>query len=154
MGLRWWNEVDTATGDAKWVFESAEGREAGNRTDSRFFWIALYAQPAWWILLGVWSIVMFRFTWLTIIGTLDPVQERARGAMLFSGRAWGPAAYAKKRGKLMGAVVALILTVTNTLAFSRCDRFSNASSFASNAFQSSGIARNVAGSMFSRVFSR
>ena len=24
VGLRWWNEVDTATGDGRWVFESAD----------------------------------------------------------------------------------------------------------------------------------
>ena len=70
VGLRWWNEVDIASGDSHWVFESAEGRgESGNRTDSRFFWIALYAQPAWWVLITVWSIITLKVTWLSIIGT-------------------------------------------------------------------------------------
>ena len=69
VGLRWWNEVDTATGDSKWVFESApEGRGEQNRTDNRFFWIALYAQPAWWVLLAVWSVITLKVTWLSIIG--------------------------------------------------------------------------------------
>ncbi|EFE38663.1 hypothetical protein TRV_06652 [Trichophyton verrucosum HKI 0517] len=47
--------------------------------------------------------------------------------------------------------IALILTITNTLAFSRCDRFSQASSFASNAL-SGGIAGNFATGMFGRIF--
>ena len=59
--------MDIATGDSKWVFESAEGRGDGNRTHSRFFWIALYAQPAWWVLLAVWSIITLKVTWLSII---------------------------------------------------------------------------------------
>ena len=50
--------------------------------------------------------------------------------------------------------IALTLTITNALAFSRCDKFSQASNLASNAFYGTGIARNVAGNMFSRVFTR
>lgn len=69
VGLRWWNEVDVQTGDSKWVFESAEGRgENGNKTDSRFFWIAVYAQPAWWTIIAFWSIIRANVTWLSIIG--------------------------------------------------------------------------------------
>ena len=86
VGLRWWNEVDIATGDSKWVFESAEGRgDTGNRTDSRFFWLALYAQPAWWVLLAVWSLVSFRWTWLSIICELRLIFSRAKGT---GGRTW------------------------------------------------------------------
>ena len=56
VGLRWWNEVDTATGDSHWVFESqdrsgggggagdagAGGGPVQNATDKRyvFFYIA------------------------------------------------------------------------------------------------------------------
>ena len=69
MGLRWWNEVDTSTGDGRWVFESAdpETREV-NATDKRFFWIALYAQPVLWILLAVLALVGLNFIWLTLVG--------------------------------------------------------------------------------------
>ena len=69
VGLRWWNEVDTATGDSRWVFESAdpEVRQI-NATDKRFFWIALYAQPVLWILLAVVALVSFQFIWLTLVG--------------------------------------------------------------------------------------
>jgi hypothetical protein len=69
VGLRWWNEVDTSTGDSRWVFESAdpESREQ-NATDKRFFWIALYAQPVLWILLAVVALVSFEFIWLTLVG--------------------------------------------------------------------------------------
>ena len=69
VGLRWWNEVNIHTGDSKWVFESAEGRgQNGNRTDSRFFWIAVYAQPAWWILIAIWQFLGLHFKWLSIVG--------------------------------------------------------------------------------------
>lgn len=69
VGLRWWNEVDTATGDSRWVFESAdpESRDV-NATDKRFFWIALYAQPVLWVLLAVVALVSLEFIWLTLVG--------------------------------------------------------------------------------------
>jgi len=50
--------------------------------------------------------------------------------------------------------IALSLTITNTLAFSRCDKFGQASNLAGSALQTSGIARNVAGGMIGRFFSR
>jgi hypothetical protein len=49
-------------------------------------------------------------------------------------------------------VIALILTITNTLAFSRCDKFSQASSLASSAMSSGGMARSLAGGVFGRLF--
>ena len=51
-------------------------------------------------------------------------------------------------------VIALVLTITNTVAFSRCDKFSQASNLASSAMYSSGIAKAVAGNVFSRLFTR
>ncbi|KAF3001355.1 Golgi apparatus membrane protein tvp23 [Curvularia kusanoi] len=119
VGLRWWNEVDTATGDGRWVFESAdpETREV-NATDKRFFWIALYAQPVLWILLAILALVSLEFIWLTLV------------------------------------VIALVLTITNTLAFSRCDKFSHASGFASNALYGSGMARNLASGVIGGLFRR
>ncbi|KAF2270631.1 golgi apparatus membrane protein-like protein tvp23 [Lojkania enalia] len=119
VGLRWWNEVDTATGDSRWVFESAdpETRQV-NATDKRFFWIALYAQPVLWILLAVVALASFEFIWLTLV------------------------------------VIALVLTITNTLAFSRADKFSQATGFASSAVYGSGLARNLAGGMVSSWFRR
>jgi len=51
-------------------------------------------------------------------------------------------------------VIALVLTITNTLAFSRCDKFGHASRLAGNALQSGGIARSLAGGMLSRFFQR
>ena len=52
MGLRWWNEVNTVTGDSHWVFESQDrsggggGRGLGdgggvvqNATDKRYVYI-------------------------------------------------------------------------------------------------------------------
>lgn len=49
-------------------------------------------------------------------------------------------------------VIALILTVTNTAAFSRCDKFSQATNLASSAFGSGNLARNVAGGLLGRMF--
>ncbi|CBX95466.1 Golgi apparatus membrane protein tvp23 [Plenodomus lingam] len=119
VGLRWWNEVDSQTGDGRWVFESAdpETRDV-NATDKRFFWLALYAQPVLWIVLAVVALVSLQFIWLTLV------------------------------------VIALVLTITNTLAFSRCDKFSQATGFASNAMYGSGLARNLAGGMISSWFRR
>jgi hypothetical protein len=54
----------------------------------------------------------------------------------------------------MFAVIALVLTITNTLAFSRCDKFSQATGFASSAMYGSGLASNLAGSMVSSWFNR
>ncbi|PVI08187.1 golgi apparatus membrane protein-like protein tvp23 [Periconia macrospinosa] len=119
VGLRWWNEVDGASGDSRWVFESADPAEREvNATDKRFFWIALYAQPVLWILLAIVALVSFEFIWLTLV------------------------------------VIALVLTLTNALAYSRCDKFSNASGFASNAMYGSGLARNLASGMVTSWFRR
>lgn len=49
-------------------------------------------------------------------------------------------------------VIALVLTITNTLAFSRCDKFSHASNLAGSALYSGGLARNLAGGMVNRFF--
>lgn len=51
-------------------------------------------------------------------------------------------------------VIALVLTITNTLAFSRCDKFSQATNLASTALYSGGLAQSVASGVFSRMFNR
>ncbi|KAH8602599.1 golgi apparatus membrane protein-like protein tvp23 [Bisporella sp. PMI_857] len=51
-------------------------------------------------------------------------------------------------------VIALSLTVTNTLAFSRCDKFGHASSLAGGALSGGSLATNVATGMIGRLFSR
>lgn len=73
VGLRWWNEVNAASGESHWVFESAPqpnepGGKLVNATDKRFFWLALYCQPALWVALAVVAIVKFEFIWLTLVG--------------------------------------------------------------------------------------
>ena len=72
VGLRWWNEV-ASSGDSHWVFESApQPNEPGGKTvtatDKRFFWMALYVQPALWIALAILALVRLRFIWLTLVG--------------------------------------------------------------------------------------
>ncbi|KAE9968260.1 hypothetical protein EG328_007672 [Venturia inaequalis] len=125
VGLRWWNEVNPQTGETHWVFESADPETRPvSATDRRFFWLAVYAQPALWVLLGVVAIIK-------IIGFIDFTPL------------W-----------LTLVVIALLLTGTNTLAFSRCDKFGHATGMASSAMYSGGLARNVATGMISRFFSR
>lgn len=138
VGLRWWNEVNTASGDSHWVFESSDPNErVVNKTDSRFFWMALYVQPVCWAGLAVLAIT--HPVYLSLIGEFCPGARRGRE---YSG--YG----------LMGngIVIALVLTITNTLAFSRCDKFSQASNLASSAMHSGGFASNIAGGLFNRLF--
>lgn len=117
VGLRWWNEVDPSTGDSQWVFESSEpGTKTINPTDSRFFWLAIYAQPLLWIALTILALIRFKLIWLPLV------------------------------------VIALVLTITNSLAFSRCDKFSQASSYAGNTFLSGNIASSLASNMVGRFF--
>ncbi|KAK4565350.1 Golgi apparatus membrane protein tvp23 [Recurvomyces mirabilis] len=123
VGLRWWNEVNAQSGDSTWVFESAPqpnepGGKLVNATDKRFFWLALYCQPALWVALAIVAIVKFAFIWLTLV------------------------------------VIALVLTITNTLAFSRCDKFGQASGLVGSGLYSASLARNVGGALVSRFFNR
>ena len=118
VGLRWWNEVNTSTGESHWVFESAEaGSRVQNATDKRFFWLSMYIAPALWVALAVLAVVRLQ----SVI--------------------W-----------LVEVAIALVLVLTNTVAFSRCDKFSQASSLAGNAFSGAGIARSLAGNMVGRLF--
>ncbi|KAJ2987939.1 hypothetical protein NUW58_g4235 [Xylaria curta] len=48
--------------------------------------------------------------------------------------------------------IALALTITNTLAFSRCDKFSQASNIAGNALYSGNLAGSIASNMVGRLF--
>ncbi|KAI0408944.1 hypothetical protein F4802DRAFT_593800 [Xylaria palmicola] len=48
--------------------------------------------------------------------------------------------------------IALILTITNTLAFSRCDKFSQASNIAGSALYSGNLAGSIASNMVGRLF--
>ncbi|OTA57647.1 DUF846-domain-containing protein [Hypoxylon sp. EC38] len=117
VGLRWWNEVDPSTGDSRWVFESSDpATRQINATDSRFFWLAIYAQPVLWVALAIFALVSFKLMWLPLVA------------------------------------IALVLTITNSLAFSRCDKFSQASNLAGSALYSSGVAGNLASNMVGRFF--
>ncbi|KAI4715497.1 golgi apparatus membrane protein-like protein tvp23 [Aureobasidium sp. EXF-10727] len=49
-------------------------------------------------------------------------------------------------------VIAIVLAVTNTLAFSRCDKFSQATNIATGAFSASGLASNLGGAVIGRFF--
>ncbi|KAL2756908.1 hypothetical protein ACRALDRAFT_1069611 [Sodiomyces alcalophilus JCM 7366] len=130
VGLRWWNEVDPSTGESKWVFESSEpGTKIVNATDSRFFWLALYVQPILWFLLAIFALVRLQFLWLPLVVAAAKNNDR-------------------------DPVIALVLTIMNTLAFSRCDKFSQASNMAGSALYSGGLAGNIASNMVGRFFNR
>lgn len=87
VGLRWWNEVDPNTGDSHWVFESSEpGTKVINATDSRFFWLAIYAQPLLWILLAVVALFSFKFIWLPLVGAFLLLPFVPPGFMIPIGR--------------------------------------------------------------------
>ena len=53
---------------------------------------------------------------------------------------------------LVEVAIALVLVLTNTVAFSRCDKFGQASSLAGSAFGGAGFARSLAGNMVGRFF--
>ena len=64
VGLRWWNEVNTATGDSHWVFESQDrsgdgGGPVQNATDKRYVEIVgedmRRETGIWGLLLGMWA---------------------------------------------------------------------------------------------------
>ncbi|KAI0432629.1 Golgi apparatus membrane protein TVP23 [Xylaria sp. FL1042] len=48
--------------------------------------------------------------------------------------------------------IALALTITNTLAFSRCDKFSQASNIAGSALSTGNLAGSIASNMVGRLF--
>jgi hypothetical protein len=88
VGLRWWNEVNTATGDSHWVFESLPSEDAGGRkinaTDKRFFWLSMYIAPVLWVLLGVLAVVrLLSPIWLVIVGECL-CWERRCGVLYFT----------------------------------------------------------------------
>ena len=106
-----------------------------NATDSRFFWLAIYAQPMLWVLLAVVALLSLKFIWLPLVGEYLPTY------LVWVGDA-----------DLMGTVIALVLTITNSLAFSRCDKFSQASNLAGSALGSGNLAGSIASNMVGRFF--
>jgi hypothetical protein len=73
VGLRWWNEVNTDTGESHWVFESSSPETRTiNATDKRFFWLSMYVVPALWVGLAILAIVrLIGVIWLVIVGMLQ-----------------------------------------------------------------------------------
>lgn len=110
-----------------------------NATDSHFFWLSLYVVPVLWVLLAIVAIIRWEFIWLSLVGTF-PIS-------LFL-----PPIYLTNI--LKKSVIAVILCATNGIAFSRADKFGNASSFAGRALGSSGggFAKQFVGNMTNRMF--
>lgn len=155
VGLRWWNEVNSQSGDSNWVFESAEPETRQiNATDKRFFWLGVYAQPVSWVALGVVAIVKFEFIWLSLVGESCLCRSVLKTVCRMPYACIRHANCHASRTVLtfLPTVIAIVLTVTNTLAFSRCDKFSQASNLATNAFSASGLASSVGGAVLGRFF--
>ncbi|KAI9680050.1 MAG: Golgi apparatus membrane protein tvp23 [Caeruleum heppii] len=125
VGLRWWNEVDASTGNSHWVFES------GDPAASSVGQAAGVRAP---------NATDKRFFWMGLY--VQPVLWVALAVL---------AVVRLQFIWLTLVAIALVLTITNTLAFSRCDKFSQATDLASSALYSGGLARTVAGGLFSRV---
>lgn len=83
--------------------------------------------------MAIVAIARFEFIWLILVGTSCKNREQRRAE---SDR---------------NTVIALILTITNTVAFSRCDKFSQASNLASS-LNSGGIASSLMTGMLGRMF--
>lgn len=130
------------------MFESSEpGTKVVNPTDSRFFWLANYVQPLLWVALAILALVRFMFIWLPLVGefyTWRPPGSWRREKRHISTEADSSVIIA----------IALALTITNSLAFSRCDKFSQASNIAGGAFSATGMAGNIASGMVGRFFNR
>lgn len=133
------------------MFESSEpGTKVVNPTDSRFFWLANYVQPLLWVALAILALVRFMFIWLPLVGEF------------YTRRPWRPPrSWRRERRQtsteadpLVITAIALALTITNSLAFSRCDKFSQASNIAGGAFSATGMAGNIASGMVGRFFNR
>ena len=101
----------------------------------------MYVAPALRVGLGVLAIVRFlNVIWLVIVGKCRAEERRRWPGWLEDANA------------LKCAAIAMILTITNTVAFSRCDKFSQASSLAGGAFSASGLAGSIASNMVGRFF--
>lgn len=61
------------------MFESSEpGTKTVNPTDSRFFWLANYVQPLFWVALAVLALVRFMFIWLPLVGEFCLPEKKER----------------------------------------------------------------------------
>ncbi|KAI5842057.1 hypothetical protein BZA05DRAFT_380105 [Tricharina praecox] len=121
VGLRWWNEP------------SASPASTANSADSGSTWIFESAPPE-----RVANATDTRFFWLSLYASPVLWVLLAVVAILRFEFIW-----------LSLVVVAVVLGVTNGVAFSRADRFGNASSFAGRAMQTGvgGWAGRLAGRM-------
>ncbi len=138
-------EEDEGRVDGGFGWECRRGRLNGRaglmRRRDRFFWLALYAQPGLWVGLAIFALVRLESPiWLSLNGECTLLRMDAGIGCLLT--------------RFGATAIALVLTITNTLAFSRCDKFSQASNLASSAMYSGGIAKSLAGGMFSRLFAR
>jgi len=128
VGLRWWNEVNPSTGSTTMVFESLDLAAASSTSTQQRRLPNATDKRFFWLALYVQPLL-----WVAL----------AVVAIVKFEFVW-----------LTLVGIALVLTLTNTVAFSRCDKFGQASSLASGAMGSSGFAGGVARGLASSVVGR
>uniref|UniRef100_A0A060TJ97 Golgi apparatus membrane protein TVP23 n=1 Tax=Blastobotrys adeninivorans TaxID=409370 RepID=A0A060TJ97_BLAAD len=135
VGLRWWNE-SSPDGRSIWVFETADPQRYINPIDSKVFWLFIYIAPVLWVGLAILAILKLELLWLLLIGEYIGSCIDQTNANF--------------------SVIALILTITNGLAFSRCDKFGKANQVANDIFGSvsTSVGSRVFSSISGRIFGR
>lgn len=97
----------------------------------------MYIVPALWVGLAILAIVrLIGVIWLVIVGKLQTLLPHMENRQLI---------------RVDATAIALILTITNSVAFSRANKFSEASTLANGAF-GSGLAGRLAGNVVGRFF--
>lgn len=117
----------------------------------------MYVAPALWVGLAVLAVVrLLNAIWLVIVGesanSILPFPAGINRVVKRKECRKGGGEGSKDDADVVRTAVALILTITNTVAFSRCDKFSQASNLANSAFIGGGFARGLAGNMVGRLF--
>ncbi|KAF2863444.1 DUF846-domain-containing protein [Piedraia hortae CBS 480.64] len=131
VGLRWWNEHG----------RSSEGNPPGTVQGSTSHWVFESAPPPNEPGGKIVNATDKRFFWLSLY--VQPALWIGLAILAFVKLEfiW-----------LTLVVIALVLTITNTLAFSRCDRFRQAEGLVGRGLYSATLARSVGGALISRVF--
>lgn len=128
VGLRWWNEVNPTTGDTTMVFESLDLAASSSTSTAPRRLPNATDKRFFWLALYVQPLL-----WVAL----------AIVAIVKFEFIW-----------LSLVAIALVLTLTNTVAFSRCDKFGQANSLASSAMGSSGFAGGIARGLATNVVGR
>jgi len=67
VGLRWWNDIQE-DGSSKWVFESLIDEGRLDAIDKNIFWMVNYVWPFFWVVLFIFNLISFNFSWVLLMG--------------------------------------------------------------------------------------